>query len=922
MRSAGPYAEGQQTYLDAGWPAVLPLPAREKTPPPTGYTGHRPFQPTDRDHRIWLRAQPDGNLALRAPGSRNGDGIWTGGAIGIDRDFYDKHLKKAGRLVLNDAGQPTITRAAADSITQWLEYAEGLPPLPDTWRSSSRPDLDRPDGLRSGIYWYRLPDGLPHPDAGIPAGLEGCVELIRPFHRYAVAWPSIHPEGSRYEWYEPDGRLAAAGVVPSPQGLPLLPVEWLAAFNRVRRPAAADMPDPAQEEAEAEARAEAAWSDPAEASAFAEFIRDHPDPSDVLDGLTRLPDTPPPWSECWHWDGQSAGPEVKGLARETGGSRYMIFSGSLAAALGLTAHDGPQAPTYDVLDLLCTQVIGPGPPSAGRRTECLRRIGRLPDPEAEEKPRPEAEAPDFTTAAARGGAPDGQADGLVGIYPEPPGTDRSDKLTRSRFFAANYLLLTRPQFTVVDPPGSLTKTEFIWWSEVNGWQMITGAELVAEAGTALQAGGYRGPESGGSREVAFRMQADAIAKGRRVSRSRLDAAPPRTDWLLLTEAGPNPGRTGIHLTGGGLPLGEVPWDQYLTRRLPVDPKVIQEVRSDPEHPALVRWREQITRALPDESVRRRFRVLCGQALVGNPAERVAFLTGPGATGKSKIIEGIEAAFGERNRNGYAVQVDPSEVAPAAANYREARLENLEFMRLLVSSELPKGSHWNMEALKRISGNPSMPVRRLFHTPHTIEVRMLPLFDSNTKPFLGETGEAVERRLEVVPFRVEIPRGQRTSPAVMTARLTSEEGKAATLVWLLAGLAEWQAAGEEPDLPDCPIMEAELGGYVREHNIARQVVEALTEAAPRSRVEVGALLKAAEQAVLPADPSDPDALRGPAFDLPEAWTDPRGLSKFRRALVNDGWKMKEVSRRWYLHDRQMAGSEYAPPVQHQWSEAAE
>ncbi len=182
------YADAAGHYLHAGW-APLPLPAGRKTPPPTGYTGADGAWPTSAQLTTWC-AEPrhrDGNIGLRLPGN----------VVGIDVDQY---------------GQ----KAGADNLGAVVEQA-GLEPLPPTWRSSSR-GADNP----SGISFYRIPDGRQFP--GSPCAH---VEFIQRHHRYAVVWPSIHPEThNQYTWFTPDG--AVSQVVPTVDELPELPASWLA----------------------------------------------------------------------------------------------------------------------------------------------------------------------------------------------------------------------------------------------------------------------------------------------------------------------------------------------------------------------------------------------------------------------------------------------------------------------------------------------------------------------------------------------------------------------------------------------------------------------------------------------------------------------------------------------------------------------
>ncbi len=179
-----PYADGYALYWQAGWRGILPLPYAKKKNPPAGFTGATGTDPTFPDVHAWADGTGGNhNICLRMPAN----------IIGIDVDAYGD---KAGAITL------------ASREEQWG-------PLPPTWRTTSRDD-----GI-SGIRLYRIPEGLAWPGVVGPG-----IETVRRDHRYAVAWPSIHPEGGTYRWIDADG-ITTTSVVPDPDTLPLLPPAWV-----------------------------------------------------------------------------------------------------------------------------------------------------------------------------------------------------------------------------------------------------------------------------------------------------------------------------------------------------------------------------------------------------------------------------------------------------------------------------------------------------------------------------------------------------------------------------------------------------------------------------------------------------------------------------------------------------------------------
>lgn len=182
----GPYASTYMTYRKAGWEGTLPLPPGKKAPPPEGRTGTTALMPDLSECWEWADNLPGANIALRLPPD----------VLGVDVDHY---AEKQGGWHL------------------W-QLQQDLGPLPPTWRVTSRDD-----GL-SGIRFYRVPVGLRWPGILGPG-----IETIRHGHRYAVVWPSIHPEGGTYRWF--DGTDTVTLVVPSPSRLPWLPQPWIDHFT-------------------------------------------------------------------------------------------------------------------------------------------------------------------------------------------------------------------------------------------------------------------------------------------------------------------------------------------------------------------------------------------------------------------------------------------------------------------------------------------------------------------------------------------------------------------------------------------------------------------------------------------------------------------------------------------------------------------
>lgn len=196
-----PYALAAADYLEAGW-SPIPLPYKEKSPPPDDYTGAAGLWVDKKRVQSWVgsparkpvRAKAGnltfipGNIGLRLP-------AWV---LGIDADMYD-----------GKQGRETIALAEE----QWGA-------LPDTWLSTSRTD-------GSGIRFYAVPEGLRWPGQVGPG-----VETIRWDHRFAIVAPSIHPKtGGTYHWVRPDGTVVH-DEIPGVADLPPLPEAWVQGLTK------------------------------------------------------------------------------------------------------------------------------------------------------------------------------------------------------------------------------------------------------------------------------------------------------------------------------------------------------------------------------------------------------------------------------------------------------------------------------------------------------------------------------------------------------------------------------------------------------------------------------------------------------------------------------------------------------------------
>ncbi|ALI26937.1 DNA primase/helicase, phage-associated [Mycolicibacterium fortuitum] len=193
-----PYSDTALDYRIAGWCGPLPLPYKDKFPPPTGTNKRTSPYPTTDQINEWRDGEPK-NICVRLAGVDADHEI-----VGIDVDHYAKGNRQK------------------NGFDQLQKLIATLGPLPDTWTATARTDG------KSGIRFFRVPRNLRFRGQAAQD-----IEVIRKGHRYAVVWPSVHPEGGTYWWFPPgvepatENKLAWDRQIPDARELPLLPDSWI-----------------------------------------------------------------------------------------------------------------------------------------------------------------------------------------------------------------------------------------------------------------------------------------------------------------------------------------------------------------------------------------------------------------------------------------------------------------------------------------------------------------------------------------------------------------------------------------------------------------------------------------------------------------------------------------------------------------------
>jgi putative DNA primase/helicase len=248
-----------------------------------------------------------------------------------------------------------------------------------------------------------------------------------------------------------------------------------------------------------------------------------------------------------------------------------------------------------------------------------------------------------------------------------------------------------------------------------------------------------------------------------VTNERWDADP----WLLGTPAGTVDLRTGkIHAAKP---------DEHITRRTTVAP-------GDGE-PAL--WLRFLHEAVGGDLESIGFlHHWCGYCLTGCTQEHAfAFVYGPGGNGKSVFLNTVTGILGN-----YAVTAAMETFATSRHDRHSTELAMLRGARLVTASETEQGRGWDEARVKALTGGDPITARFMRQDNFTFRPLFKLMIAGNHAPSLRDVGEAMRRRLIILPF-VVTP----LSPDPDLERKLRDEWPQ-ILAWMIAGCRLWRANG--------------------------------------------------------------------------------------------------------------------------------
>lgn len=203
------------------------------------------------------------------------------------------------------------------------------------------------------------------------------------------------------------------------------------------------------------------------------------------------------------------------------------------------------------------------------------------------------------------------------------------------------------------------------------------------------------------------------------------------------------------------------------------------------------WDRFLREATNDDGELIRFLARCaGYTIAGSSIEeRLFFVHGPQASGKSTFLEALKATLGD-----YAATADfETFLQRSFVGGPRPDIARLAGARMVGSVEVAEGKRLAEGLIKLLSGGDTVTTRFLYKG----EFEFIPQFTlwlaANAAPRARHDDLALWRRILKIPFDKTVPKEKR-DPGVKATLRNPDIAGAAILAWMVQGCLDWQAVG--------------------------------------------------------------------------------------------------------------------------------
>lgn len=229
-----------------------------------------------------------------------------------------------------------------------------------------------------------------------------------------------------------------------------------------------------------------------------------------------------------------------------------------------------------------------------------------------------------------------------------------------------------------------------------------------------------------------------------------------------------------------------------------------------------RWKQTLRECLDDDEMVDYFQKVVGQAALGQTNKRlIVFLYGFGCNGKSTILEGMRATFGDYQRT-----ASEDVFFGAGGGSTRSDLIDLRGARLIELPETERGGRFNATQMKRITGGDEISVRAPYAPKQErFSLVGIPFIATNYFPDIREVDNGTWGRISLIEF----PRNFDNDPDFVKDEHLGEklaleyEG---ILKWVIEGALKVQKEGlQKPEK-----MKKAIDKHREENDVLGQFIE--------------------------------------------------------------------------------------------------
>jgi len=208
---------------------------------------------------------------------------------------------------------------------------------------------------------------------------------------------------------------------------------------------------------------------------------------------------------------------------------------------------------------------------------------------------------------------------------------------------------------------------------------------------------------------------------------------------------------------------------------------------DAKCPTWLNFLEKIFRG--DQSLIAFLQRAAGYSLTGSTREQALFfLFGTGANGKSTFNGALQDMLGD-----YAMKSRAETLMVKRFDSIPEEIAQLVGVRFMLASELVEGQRLNESLVKDLTGGDKLRARLLHRNSFEFYPEAKCWLYGNHKPVIRGTDNGIWRRVNLIPFEVTIPEGER-DPKLPEKLRQELDG---ILTWCVQGCLKWQETGLQP-----------------------------------------------------------------------------------------------------------------------------